>query len=132
MAFKSARCTRYENIQGPDGNDIAILIGGEIEDDSIEEKRYGEYWIMGPQFDSLPPADPLLDGTPEDPRFQAIQLIIGQFATALYKQWMDELAARPKVIPKPSEVLNQLPVMTQLLPDFMMPAPVIPTTGSAA
>ncbi len=121
MAFKSARCTRYENISDADGNAIAILIGGEIEDDTTTETRYGEFWIKGEQFDNLPPADPLLDGTPDDARFQAIQFIIAQFATLLHKQWTREMDARPKLVARSGETLSQLPVMTQLLPDYMLP-----------
>lgn len=117
MAFKQARCVKYENIRDDSGNDIAILIGGLIEDDSTTATRYAEYLIQGEEFNELPPADPELDGTPLDIRFQAIQLILAKFVTEQYRLWERDLKAQERVAKKPLEILNMLPPMTQLLPE---------------
>lgn len=124
MAFKQAQCVKYENIRDDTGNDVAILIGGLIEDDTTTATRYAEYVIQGDEFATLPSADPSLDGTPEDPRFQAIQMVLAKFVTAQYKLWERDLKMQERIVKKPLEVLNALPLMTQLLPD-PVPEPVV-------
>jgi hypothetical protein len=133
MAFKSARCTRYENITDrTTGEACGIIIGGIIEETDTTDVKYAEYTIQGPEFDALPAADPELEHTPADPRFQAIQIILLRFLKRTHTSWAAQLALTPVKVSKLPEEIVALPVITEL-PDVLPPEPdytVTPVTGS--
>lgn len=109
MAFLRAVCTRYETRSRADGTLEAIFAAGVVEDDTLTEQRYHEYWIMGDELAALPAADPLLEHTPADPRFQAIRAILAREAQRAYDRWMTEIAQRAVVEQKTPEEIAALP-----------------------
>jgi hypothetical protein len=119
MAFQLAQLDKtngYVYEFNSDGTLRAIRFTGVIVDDegwaSIEVMR-----LQGDDLASLPPADPALDNTPADPRYQAILAWAIQHLLARHAQ----LAAQHHAPPPP-----QGPVLEQPRPEAEIAAlPVI-------
>lgn len=124
MAFVSARIVEggYVNHTHPDGSPKAIQIIGEITDDLWPQVWVGSLWIEGDKLASLPAADPLLDGTPADPRYRAIMGLVARFVkdkhAELTAAW---LANVPKVTVRPPQEVAAMPVLTPQLLAYLAP-----------
>lgn len=112
----------YVNYTNPDGSPRAIAITGQIEDDSFPGEAYvGTCWIEGPELAALPPADPELDGTPDDPRYQAIMATVARFIRRKHAEWRQLMLTRASETVRPEAEIDALPEITPAMLQVLAP-----------
>lgn len=114
MAFLKAVTTKYEHILSDAQEDSGIAVTGTISDDAINEVHTATCYIIGDDYAALPPADPALDGTPADPRYQAILAFVSDFVAAEHSRWVTEFQARQAAETARLAQLAAFPVLTTL------------------